>query len=63
MLLCFLFGFVNNGGDFMNEFIAYVLVDGDVFSLVNLTSFFGFTLIVAAIVMIIHTFCNDRIYR
>lgn len=47
----------------MEDFIAYVLVDGDVFSLVNLTSFFGFSLIVAAIVMIIHTFCNDRSYR
>lgn len=63
MLSCSSSGFVNNGGDFLEEFIAYVLVDGDVFSLVNLTSFFGFSLIVAAIVMIIHTFCNDRAYR
>lgn len=63
MLLCFLFGSVNSGGDFLEDFISYVLVDGDVFSLVNLTSFFGFSLIVAAIVMIIHTFCSDRSYR
>lgn len=47
----------------MADFITYVMVDGDALSIVNLTSFFGFSLIMAAIVMIIHTFCNDRVYR
>lgn len=47
----------------MQEFLDFVLVDGDVFSIANLTSFFGFTLILCSIVLIVHTFFNGRNYR
>lgn len=47
----------------MDGFIEFVLVDGNQFSIANITSFFGFTLTLAALVLIIHTFLNGRNYR
>lgn len=47
----------------MQEFIDFVMVDGNVLSIANLTSFFGFALILASIVLICHTFLNGRNYR
>ena len=36
----------------MQEFIDFVLVDGNVYSMANLISFFGFCIALGAIVMI-----------
>lgn len=47
----------------MQEFINFVMVDGDAFSIANLTAFYGFALILASVVLIIHTFANGRNYR
>lgn len=48
----------------MQEFINFVMVDSEhVFSIVNLTAFYGFTLVMAAVVLMCHTFLNGRNYR
>lgn len=36
----------------MQEFVDFILVDGNVFSMANLVSFFGFCIAIGAIVMI-----------
>lgn len=47
----------------MQNFIDFVMVDGNALSIANLTAFYGFTLILASIVLICHTFLNGRNYR
>lgn len=47
----------------MDSVLEFVLVDGNQFSIANLTSFFCFTLTLCALVLIIHTFLNGRNYR
>lgn len=48
----------------MSDFLSFVLVEPDaVFSIANLLSFYGFSLILASVVLIIHTFANGRNYR
>lgn len=47
----------------MHDFINFVMIDDVAFSIANLTAFYGFTLILASIVLICHTFLNGRNYR